>query len=93
MRGSTAWRVSAVLVAGLLATLAAGLSLRWMRKREREYSRRITVLAARIGMEDPRPPKPKRLPVIHWRFPLIAWWALALVAFFCADIAVFFAAL
>jgi hypothetical protein len=82
-----------VLAAGLLATWAAGLSLRWMRKREREYSERIEALAARIGMEDPRPRKPKRLPVIHWRFPLIFWWALALAAFFLADIAVFFAAL
>jgi hypothetical protein len=80
------WARAVVLAAGFLATLAAALSLRWLRRREVEYSRRITALSARVGFEDPRPPVPKRFPVINW-------WLCALVMFMAADAAVFVAAL
>jgi hypothetical protein len=75
-----------VLAAGFLATLAAALSLRQLREREVEFSRRITALSARVGFEDPRPPVPRRFPVINW-------WLCALVAFMAADAVVFAAAL
>lgn len=77
----------AVLVAGLLATWAAGWAIFHLRKREKEYSKRIETLSGRIGIEDPRPLE------FAWPFPIIYWWVIALGAFFCADIAVFFAAL
>lgn len=79
------WARAVVLVAGLLATLASVLLLLRLRTREVEYSKRIEVLAARIGIDDPRPPAPARFPVIYG-------WVCALVAFFFADIAVFVAA-
>ena len=74
-----------VLVAGLLATIAAGVSLLLLREREEEYSQRIEVVAERIGIKDPNPPKRRKI-------KLIWWWLAALVAFFAADIAVFVAA-
>jgi hypothetical protein len=90
--GLESWARAVVLAAGLLATLASALLLRGMRKREEEYSRRIEALAARIGIDDPRPPVPMRIPVINKPFPFIYWWLFALVAFGFADIAVFVAA-
>jgi hypothetical protein len=80
------WARAVVLLAGILATLAATLALRHLRKREVEYSRRITALSARVGVDDPRPPVPARFPVIYW-------WLGALVAFMAADAVVFAAAL
>jgi hypothetical protein len=75
-----------VLAAGILATLAATLALLQLRKREVEYSRRITALCERVGLDDPKPPRKARLPVLYW-------WVFALVAFMAADAVVFAAAL
>jgi hypothetical protein len=81
------WARAVVLLAGILATLAAALAIRHLRKREKEYSRRIEALSQRVGLDDPRPL------VFARPFPIIYWWIFALVAFIVADAVVFAAAL
>jgi hypothetical protein len=80
------WARAVVLAAGVLATVAAILSLRQLRKREVEYSGRITALSARVGFEDPAPP-------VVAKFPVLWWWVGTLVTFIAADVVVFVAAL
>jgi hypothetical protein len=54
----------AVLLAGLVALLSAVLSLFRVRKREKEYSERITAMFAAKGVRSPTPPQRARWPVV-----------------------------
>jgi hypothetical protein len=79
------WARAVVLAAGMLATLAAAVGLVQLRRREVDYSRRITALCAHVGLGDPTPRRKARFPVLNW-------WVFALVAFGAADAVVFAAA-
>jgi hypothetical protein len=76
-----------VLAAGIAATWAAAIAIFHLRKREVQYSKRITALTERIEIDDPKPQE------FAWPFPIIYWWVIALGAFGFADAAVFVAAM
>jgi hypothetical protein len=100
-RSVDGWARAGILVAGVVATTAAVLSLLRLRAREVQYSKAIAYFFDSFGLPDPRIPdklpqkeyveRTSRLDQWLQRWarkrdaPVYLWWALALLLFVLAD--------